>query len=471
MSSPASARVAAASPGFVERATAGQLDDWLSYFAPDAVVLTGTEPARRATSALRRVTEDGTLVFDPNGHDPVRGRRRIAGVQFVLAPTVADLEDVDAGAPAFVLSGLLSLDVDRAALSTSLAGLAAYRDALGPAATDELVHLSTRLPDGYRRTWDGLTVVGAGAQAGVGDDPLVALDCRADGQVLSRTLKPSRLGLRALDGVGDTRARRLREAGYDSRAAVAAAETAELATVDGLGRSTAQRVAESARAVAEGRVVRRSDAPLPGGEPVFVDIETDGLSPTITWLVGVLDGTGEEATYRSFLQRDPDDPGGAIREFLAWYDAEADGRPVVAYNGWRFDFPVLAEHVAEYCPEFEPVWVGMERFDPYRWAVEGDNAVLPGRTNTLDDVAGALGHDPDGTGLTGAAVARAYRAWMDDPSPETALDWDRFDAYCEDDVRALATVWRALDESGRVVSEAGGDRGTDGTTQGTLSDW
>ncbi|WP_440991971.1 ribonuclease H-like domain-containing protein [Haloarchaeobius baliensis] len=471
MSSPASARVAAASPVFVERATAAELDDWLSYFEPDVVALAGTEPGRRASSTLRRTTDDDTLVFDPNGHDPVRGPRRIAGVQFVLAPTVADLADLDIGRPAVVLSGLLSLNVDRAALSTSLAGLDEYREAVGPTATDEFVHLSTRLPAGYRRDWDGLRVVGAGADAGVGDEPLVAFDCRADGQVLEHSLRRSNLGLQALDGVGDTRARRLREAGLDSRRAVADAGAEELAELDGLGDSSADRIAESARAVTDGAVIRRTDARLPPGDPLFVDIETDGLSPTITWLVGVLDGAGADATYRSFVQRDPDDPGGAIREFLSWYDAEGDGRPVVAYNGWSFDFQVLDEHVAEHCPEFASVWDGMERFDPYRWAVRDDNAVLPGRTNRLEDVAAAVGHESTQTGLTGAAVARAYRAWMDDQSPETELDWERFDAYCEDDVRALAAIWTALDESGRVVSEATGGAGTDETTQGTLSDW
>ncbi|MFD1647714.1 ribonuclease H-like domain-containing protein [Haloarchaeobius litoreus] len=472
MQSPASARIAAAAPAFVERASAGELADWLAYFEPDVVVLPGDESGRRAASALRRTTGDDTLVFDPGGHDPLSGSRRVGGVELHFAPTTDDLATVDPASTAFVLSGLLSLDVDRATLSTSLDGLTAYRDGLGPAAGDDApVNLSVRLPAGYRREWEGLRVVGAGADAGVGDEPLVALDCRADGRVLERSLRRSTLGLRALDGVGETRARRLREAGFGSRAAVAEAGVAALAGLDGLGESSAERIAESARAVAAGEVVRRSDAPLPGGDPVFVDIETDGLSPTITWLVGVLEGSAEDGTYRSFVQRDPDDPGGAIREFLAWYDAEARGRQVVAYNGWTFDFPVLAEHVTEYCPEFEPVWDAMDRFDPYRWAVRDDNAVLPGRTNKLEDVAAALGHEPAETGLTGAAVARAYRAWMDDPSRATELDWDRFDAYCEDDVRALATVWTALAGSSRVVSETRSDRGADETTQGTLSDW
>lgn len=473
MPTQATARIAATAPAFVERATSARLDDWLDHFAPDVVVLTGDGPAPRAASALRRATDGDTPVFDPDGHDPVRGVETVADVRFVFAPTVDDLAAVaDVAAPdrtTVVVSGLLSLDVDRSALATSLVGREAYRDALDPDRLDgPTVHLSTRLPAEYRRDWDGLTVVGAGADAGTADEPLVALDCRADGTVLTRTLSPSRLGLRALDGVGEARARSLREAGYRDRAAVAAADHGDLADLSGLGDGTANRVLDSARALAEDRIVRRTDVPMPDGDPLFVDLETDGLSPTVTWLVGVLDG-GSDGSYRSFLARDPDDPGAAIRGFLSWYEAEASGRPVVAYNGWRFDFPVLDEHVAEYCPDFAPVWRGIERFDPYRFAVEEGNAVLPGLTNALADVAAALGHEPADTGLTGAAVARAYRRWMADPSPETEPDWDRFDAYCEDDTRALAVVHEALAATDRVVST---DRGDDAeTTQGSLADW
>jgi hypothetical protein len=61
---------------------------------------------------------------------------------------------------------------------------------------------------------------------------------------------------------------------------------------------------------------------------------------------------------------------------------------------------------------------------------------------------------------------------MADRSPATELDWERFDAYCEDDVRALATVYEALRESGRIVSTEEPSRDVhETTTQGSLSDW
>jgi predicted RecB family nuclease len=289
--------------------------------------------------------------------------------------------------------------------------------------------------------------------------------------VLTRRLNRSQLGLRALDQVGRKRAETLRDAGLTSREDVAAASPDALADLPGLGRTTAERIRESAAAIADGEIVRNSEQALPDGEPVFVDIETDGLSPTITWLVGVLDGSADEGEYLSFLGTDPDEPGRAVEEFMAWYTAKASHRPLVAYHGWGFDFTVLYDHIVEYCPHYEADWASTYRFDPYRWAVEEGNAILPGRTNKLADVAGALGYERAGTGLTGAAVARTYQQWMTDRSPATEPDWERFDTYCEDDVRGLAVVYEALEASRRVVSTTAPSRERTETTQRTLSDW
>lgn len=482
------ARVATASPAFVERATPAQLDDWLAYFEPDVVVLTGesggvarepTATERRAANALRRALDPGTLFFHPGEQRTATGTAVIDGVQFVFAHdhdqlgTVEVAEEFDATEPTYVLSDLLALDIDRTALSTTLVGGEAYREALGSGTVGEhTVHLSTCLPAEYRRDWEGLTVFGGGVEAGEGDTPLPALDCRSDGRVLTRELRPTRLGLRALDGVGHKRARLLRDAGFASRADIADAEPSRLAETPGIGHSTATRLVESAAAIAEERIVRQSDRQLPNGEPVYIDIETDGLSPTITWLIGVLDGSAADGTYMAFLQRDPDEPGRAIEDFMTWYTANASHRPLVAYHGWNFDFTVLYDHIVEYCPQYESAWNSSYRFDPYQWAITENNAVLPGQTNKLEDVAGALGYERSGTGLTGAAVARAYRAWMADRSPATELDWDRFERYCEDDVRALAVVYEALEASGRIEStETTSPDHEKTTTQGTLSEW
>lgn len=477
MSTQETARIGSVAPAFVERADPPAIDDWLSYFDPDIVALTGESAAPRAAGRLRGHLDPGTLLFHPPGQNQPSGFRSVGGVRFFLADSdetlremwTRDQQDPDTVGPTFVLSGLLGLDVDTTSLSTSLVGRERYVAALEAADVGgESVHISTQLPADYRREWDGLGVVGGGAESGYGDTPLVALDCRTDGRVLTRSLNRSQLGLRALDGVGRKRARRLREAGLTAREDVAAASADSLTDLPGIGETTAARIRESADAIANGEIVRRSEAPLPDGDPVFVDIETDGLSPTITWLVGVLDGTAENGEYRSFLAKDPDDPGRAIEAFMTWYTTNASHRPLVAYHGWNFDFPVLRDHIVEYCPHYEDDWEQTYRFDPYLWATDEGNAVLPGRTNKLEDVAAALGYDRAETGLTGGAVARTYQRWIADRSPATEPDWERFDTYCEADVRSLAAVYEALEASRRVVSTS---QGTTETTQRTLSDW
>jgi len=478
----ATARLAAVTPEFLQRATATTVDDWLSYVDPDGVVLAGTAPAPRAMNTLRRRCPAETVLFDPAGGDGERGPVAIDGVQFVFAPALDAVEEIagqeadqfDTDDPTYVVSNLLGLDIDTTTLSTTLVGKDAYSEALDPDELDgEYVHVSTELPAEYRQQWDGLSIVGGGNESGASDNPLVTLECRRDGAVLTHTVRPDRLGLQALDRVGSSRARTLREAGYTSRELIASADRTRLADLAGIGARTADRIQQSAEAISRGEVVRTGSEPLPDGEPVFIDIETDGLSPTITWLVGVLDGSASGGNYISFLQTDPDEPGRVVADFMAWYTANASHRPLVAYNGWRFDFEVLHEQIIEHCPHYAEDWTSTYRFDPYQWAVTNGNAILPGRTNKLEDVAAALGYEREEEALTGAAVARRYRQWMADRSPETEPDWDRFSGYCEDDVRALAVVYEALEASGRIESSNGdGDRGTQTeTTQGTLSEW
>ncbi|MFW6384858.1 MAG: ribonuclease H-like domain-containing protein [Halodesulfurarchaeum sp.] len=482
------ARLACASPEFVTTAPRDELEDWLEYFDPDAVVLTGGGPAPRAASDLRRLVGDTSDVFHPAGVNSESGALHIGGISFVTASTIEGLESVASnenaetsipnGQPSstrtrFVITPLLELDVDTTSLSTTLIGLDEYVSALpDERLRTDVIHISTRLPAGYRREWDGLSVVGGGVESGTGGTPLIALDFRRDGTVLGRTVRPSRLGLRALDGVGSVRADQLREAGYSTRDSLVDATTGALTDVDGFGRTTVERVQNCVRAMTENEIVRKSDDPLPVTDPVYIDIETDGLAPTITWLIGVLDGSAEDGTFTSFVQKDLENPGRAIEDFMSWYTANADDRPIVAYNGWRFDFEVLHEHILEYCPHYEADWTSTDRFDPYQWAVTGGNAILPARTNTLEDVAVALGFEPVDSSLTGAAVAKAYRQWMIDGSPDTEPDWGRFETYCEDDVRALAVVFEALEASGRIISDSDGTKGVaETTTQGDLSNW
>ncbi|MBS3760622.1 MAG: ribonuclease H-like domain-containing protein [Halodesulfurarchaeum sp.] len=430
---------------------------------------------------LSQLVGSGTSVFQAAGPHPLRGHRRIDTVDFVFAPDLTELKSIeeleatalDPGSPTFVLSDRLELDVDKTKLTTSLVGREEYVAALKPDRLEgSYVHISSRLPAGYRREWDELMVIGGGLDAGVNGTDLVSLRCRSDGKVLQRTLSPNRLGLQALDGVGSQRAHMLRNAGFETRAAVANGPVTNLAEIDGLARTTAEQIHQSATAVVGDRVIRKSANPLPGRNPLYIDIETDGLDPRIVWLIGVLDGSPTNGTYHSFLQRDPDEPGGALIDFLDWYQSHGSKRPVVAYNGQNFDFQVLRDQLITHAHSYLNRWQEIDTFDPYQWAITENNAILPGRTNKLKDVSDALGFEGMENNLTGAAVARAYSQWMADQSPASELAWDRFVSYCEGDVRRLASVYRALEDSSRFGSETD-ERATieESTTQGALSDW
>lgn len=469
------------SPTFLRRASEPELTDWLEYFAPEVVIVSGSEPAPSVAHRLSQLVGSGTSVFHPPSPHPLRGHRRIDTVDFVFAPTVTDLESIeeleatafDPASPTFVLSDRLELDVDKTKLTTSLVGREEYVAALKPDRLEgSYVHISSRLPSGYRRDWDGLTVIGGGLEAGANGTDLVSLRCRSDGEVLQRTLSPNRLGLQALDGVGSQRAQMLQNAGFETREAVANEPVSTLAEIDGLATTTAEQIHQSATAVVGNRVIRKSASQLPVRNPLYIDIETDGLDPRIVWLIGVLDGSPTNGRFHSFLQRDPEEPGGALIDFLDWYQSHGSKRPLVAYNGRNFDFQVLRDQLLTHAPTYLDRWQEIDTFDPYLWAITENNAILPGRTNKLKDVSDALGFEDVENNLTGAAVARAYSQWMADQSPATELEWDRFVSYCEGDVRRLASVFRALEDSSRIDSETD-ERPTieESTTQGALSDW
>ncbi|MXR51995.1 hypothetical protein GRX03_10340 [Halovenus sp. WSH3] len=461
----------------VSRMTTAQLRDSLSYFSPDVVAVARPQHERQLRQALS--SETPTVVTERTQRTVQRlyssasvDLVRVAGVDSLGELVALEGDGVSVSGETYVLSDLLSVDLDLVNLETRLDGREAYEAAVPDDLSGSYTHLTTEANPGYRNDWGSLAVQGAmpGANERQGQTaPGIAhLRLRADGVVCTRTRSPEQFGLRALEQVGETRAQTLREAGFRSREAVAAADLTDLRELTGFGRETARTVIESATATVEGTVRRYGDEGFPGADPVFIDIETDGLNPTMIWLIGALDASTDE--YRSFLARE--EPAAALEAFLSWLQHTVGSRPVVAYNGRSFDFPVIEEQLAEHCPQYLDVWDDIWTFDPYYWATTRDQALLPGRTNKLGDVAAALGWDDAGTGLTGAAVARLFQRWQANPCEATELDWERHERYCEDDVRALAYVYDALAEASRT-HRAGTDTSATGsdTTQGQLSDF
>jgi hypothetical protein len=342
-----------------------------------------------------------------------------------------------------------------------------------PAGYDELWHLEAET--GAVRTVEhdpalacepagddcvSVRVRGVGPVEGYGGSASVALlHLDENGVETIDTFETSNFGLEAVSGVGPKTALRLADDGVTTRAELLETPLDDLSEYPGVGRGGARRMHRHATVLETGEPRRLTDGALPaagGRPPLCLDIETDGLSPTIIWQVGVYDPETDE--YRAFVERDePTDPAPVLEGFCDWLFASHPDRALLTWNGWRFDYRHLGAFVARHLPYYADEWESVPKFDLYDWAVREEHALLPGRTNRLDDVAGALGYEGAKTGLDGAQTAAAYQRFV---RTGAELDWDRHEAYCEDDCRALWHVCERLRDAPRGA-DSGGASSTD----------
>lgn len=465
----------------LDQLTGKQLRESLSHFKPDVIVVEQPyhEPrfTTQDTDAELAHLNNWSTILVTDGPGP-----QIACIStpddFEMLREHEQLGNINTETETFVLSSELSVDIDLTNLETSLEGREAYVDAITAATLDgSYTHLTVNANPAYRNDWDGLVVQGVFPGASETDvtpsTEIAKLSLHSDGTVASDTYEPGRFGLAGLDEVGPTHSDTLHEAGLTTKAAVADSSLSELQQLDGIGPKNGKQILYSAKARENGTAYRTSSESLPGNDPVFIDIETDGLSPTMIWLIGVYDTRTDR--YMSFTATNPVEKGKAVEAFMMWYTGNATGRPIVAYNGEKFDFPHLHDHINQHCPEYSDAWKDAWTFDLLWWASTQGNAVLPGLTNKLEDVAEALGWETDDTGLSGAVVGQRFQQWLANPCDETELDWERHETYCEDDVRALAYVFEAVQKAEPIEGVASSDGPRDSeqttTTQGTFSDF
>jgi uncharacterized protein YprB with RNaseH-like and TPR domain len=481
--------------------------------APDVVV--ATPPAPNAVAGVVRrgvstpiltpgrgtrpdaaATEDGSFVI-----------AALPGDEATLSPAAIEdaLDDdtpfgaavpMQTGSRRVCLTDTVSLSVDPYERSAQLEGVDTYRQRLPSAWRDSsTTHLSTSLRSGFERTVPGtvadeLQFIGIGesqARLGAGvdttNDEVAMVDLYENGAYSIELVEPDSFGLRTVDGVGKKTAKRLRRAGYHSPEDLLEARVTDLTQVQRIGKSKASTIRSAAKAVARGTVVATDNGSLPGGDPIFIDIETDGIEASTAWLIGVLDGGPQEGDYLAFREQHPGDSG-HLEAFMTWLSGNGADRPVVAWNGYGFDFPVIKAQLREHCPSYVADWADAFQFDPLYWARNPPNgkgnAVLPGRSNKLEHVAEALGWEPQTNGIDGGTVAELYVAYRnglreaDDMDAVAEPDWTRLETYCEDDVRALATIYDALKDAARYApGTTGTDSGSESGsgTQGSLSDF
>ncbi len=389
-----------------------------------------------------------------------------------------------------VITQAVSLSVDPYQRSATLTGVDSYRDRLPDHWWGEqTLHLSTALRAGfttnYRSSTGAVTrFVGIGTSEtdlGVGTTtqtiPATLIEVYSNGAVDVSDVDPQSFGLRGVHGIGATRIEALRDAGITSVEELVAMPLRTLAELPGMGRSSAENIQTAAEARATETVIPTGDDSLPNQEPVFIDIETDGLNPSTAWLIGVLDGGPAEGNYMSFREQAVDD-GAHLEAFMTWLTGAAAGRPIVAWNGYDFDFPVITEQLRDHHPDLVDTWTDRYHFDAYYWATtkNGGNVALPGRTNKLEPVAEALGWEPTTNGIDGATVAEIYTAYRRQITSETESDgaiepnWGRLEQYCEDDVRALATIYEHLETAARREPATQTPTG-ENSSQGSLADF
>ncbi len=411
----------------------------------------------------------------------------------ITACTTSDTVESDGPNEVVLVCDDVGTTIDRTTLEASLDHAAALVDCV-PDYRTTLTVLSGRLPAAYDRYWGidresgavigvfepgerpcrngssadvsraWLRVCGIGPVDGYSDAGTVVTleltpdradepDREADRDTGARPIRSiesvaaDAFGIRAVDGVGAKTAAKLAERGVSSRRDLLELSAPELASLPGIGSKRARRMRQHARVLETGNARRLSTESLPACNdaepPLCLDIETDGLSPTILWQVGVYDPATDE--YHAFVERtDPSDPGRVLESFLKWLLGGFPDRTLLTWNGWRFDYRHLEAFVGRYVPQYATEWRSVPKRDLYRWAVTDGNASLPGRTNALDDVAAALGYDGANTGLDGAATATAYSRFIRTGDP---LEWDRHERYCEDDCRALWAVYEHLAEA------------------------
>ncbi len=505
--------------GVLDRVSQPAVRDTIQYFSPDLVVVPGPRSVQ-AHAIVRNAVGDIPILHPQLGRsgDRIQQYRytarsgRCEATETALSletnpthetsppPETIDLIAVQhrdvldrlateletgerqtgSGGATFLIVPQLTVDWEPTTLTTTLPS------------SDELAAISAALPEpvtvlaggqpaAYAHEWDlphagesvSVPIIGLGA-TGQGSSRFsqhssrfAQYTCTIHGGVAPEPVDADQFGLSALNGVGSATATRLRNRGCETTGDVRDLAVSELTDLPGIGRQTAQTIHAHAAVIDSGDplvltnsrpVKTRDDRP-----PLCLDIETDGLSPTIIWQFGVYDPAIDR--YRSFVEKQqPTNPKPVLEAFMTWFIATHSDRTVVTWNGHRFDYRHITHFLHQYLPEYVDAWDDIWTYDLYKWAVRDGNALLPGRTNKLDHVARALGYDSSETGLSGAQTAAAYQAFK--RNPDTEPDWDRHETYCEDDCRALYHVYRSITNAPRRDTTDSGAGGADGTQAG-----
>lgn len=437
------ASILSISPSLIRWLDDYEIDDLVEYFGPDAVFV-ADEPD--ADLDYRDVyNRFDAVAFYPGEEGKQIRHVPINGIDFVVIDGVnaldvaRELEDTGRFGDAehvYLITTDIDIKLDTTDLSASLVNEQEYREFTSQTDT-QYVLITGSLPSHYHEEWGDMVVQGGRPKESQGGLLIPRLTCYVDGRVAVDTLRSSQLGLRALEGVGRKTKEKLVDNGFETREDIATATRSEMKEIYGIGEKTANRLWYHSRALEGDEVKRRANTPVPGDAPVFIDIEADGVTPSVIWHIGAYNSATD--TYESFLATTPEEKGDVVKSFMSWYAADCEGQTLVSWKGWEYDYIHLAQFIADHAPEYAAVWDSSNKRDLYYWAVERDNAVLPGRTDEITEIAAALGYEVNETQLTADQVQRKYREWMSGEAD--APDWKRMRRYCQNNIEALVRIY------------------------------
>lgn len=479
------------------------VQDAIQYFSPSFIAVPGSQNPT-ALAAIQTATSTTPFTYPALGRNgdhiqhfhytPTAGLNEATDAtlepetidvlavqnQAALPQLKAELESTTrqtgSEAATFLLIPTLTVTYDPTTLSTTLPRKTVLAE-ISTTLPEPVTILAGGQPADYYHEWEipreDSTVAVPIAGLGATDDAeqkLAQYSCTAHGNVAAEAVGTDAFGLTALSGVGESTAKRLRTTGCRTIEDVRELAVSELTELSGIGQQTAQRIHAHADVIDSGDpLVISNRTPVKTKDnrpPLCIDIETDGLSPTILWQFGVYDPAAD--SYQAFVEtNDPHDPETVLDAFMTWLLGNHSQRTLLTWNGYRFDYPLIKQFLRQYCPEYTDAWQDMWTYDLYKWAVRDGNALLPGRTNKLEHVARALGYEAKETGLSGAQTAAAYQAYMRNPDdPASEPDWDLHEAYCRDDCEALWYVYQAITNARRRDMTDSGAGGADGQQAG-----
>lgn len=426
--------------GSTQTLSGRKLEDLLDYSEP-GWILVHDDPSPRQRRWLKQRTTPPVLFSGDSGWHVINNQ------PFLTLNAAEEIPDETGPSTEnlCVISTFIEEDVDPHSFSVTWNGLDTYGEFSGNL-DGRTNHLAVNQPVGRRIQPDGteLTIHGAGSEP---DRTQFSALNIGSSVFLEETLAHSNLGLQAIKGIGREKAHTFRQAGFETRRTLQEQDPADLLSLGGIGPYYACVAVAGARAHETDTPLWFSDNPLRDRDRVYVDIETDSTRVSNIWLIGVYDESEDD--YRSFIQTDdPVDAATVPSQFARWVHENAADKTFVTWFGRQFDFVWLDRFVQKHADkDHVRSWLQTDRVDLLMDVVRS-RLCLPVRSHKLDVVARRLGYDRTHEGIDGGDAAAAYARWCEDEEP----DWDRWVAYCRDDVMGMKHVYDRIRSAPRELN-------------------